>query len=190
MNKKYLHINALWLYIIKFTGAFCVCYFGTLALIGIAAPGGYYIPFVAHYLDYVNWLRTSLLLSAKYLLSLLGYDSIYFAKQYILEVKDGWGIRMVYSCIGYGIMSFWVAFVYANTIPFRKKTKWMIGGLLSIWAINVLRITLLIIVANKHWLNMLPLEHHMLFNIAAYILVGIMIYCFYRSDKRTQLHAD
>lgn len=41
------------------------------AVIGTSAPEGYYSPFVAKYLDYIDWIRTSLLLPSKVLLSML-----------------------------------------------------------------------------------------------------------------------
>ena len=47
---------------------------------------GYYSPFVAHYLNYIDWLRTSLLLTSKGLLSLLGYQT-YIADKYDLIMK-------------------------------------------------------------------------------------------------------
>ena len=31
-----------------------------------------------------------------------------------LFMKDGTGVNIVFSCVGYGVMSFWGAFVIAN----------------------------------------------------------------------------
>ncbi len=96
------------------------------------------------------------------------------------------GIRMVYSCIGYGVMSFWAAFIIANTGNMLKKIKWILAGWFAIWCINVLRISLLIISQDKHWPMPLGFDHHTWFNIFAYLLILIMIYFFDRSSKKNR----
>ena len=93
------------LYIIKFIGVFCILYFCTLAIIGLSEPVGYYSPFIAHYLNYVDWLIASLLWGAKGLLALFNFKT-YLPDKYHLLMKNGSGVHMVYSCFGYGVMSF------------------------------------------------------------------------------------
>ena len=176
INKEYIF------FIIKFIGIFCILYFGTVAVIGLSVPQGYYSPFIAKHLNYIDWLRTSLLLTSKGLLSLLGYQT-YIADKYDLIMKNGTGIRMVYSCIGYGVMSFWAAFVLANKGSWIKKLKWLLAGWLAIWIINVLRISILVIAINKRWEMPLGWDHHTWFNIAAYLLIFILIYFYDRSSK-------
>ena len=63
-------VKSTLLYITKFASTFWIYYFGILAIIGLAAPVGYYSLFIAHYLNYVDWLRASLLDEAKGLLVL------------------------------------------------------------------------------------------------------------------------
>jgi len=174
--------KAVLFYILKFALIFCVLYFGTLAVIGISAPEGYYNPFIAHNLNYIDWLRTSLLLAAKKFLLLLGYKT-YIADKYDLYMNSTNGIRIVYSCIGYGVMSFWAAFVIANTSSWIRKLQWLIGGWLVLWIINVLRISLLLIAQHKKWEIPLGLDHHTWFNIAAYFLIFVLIYFYDRSSK-------
>ena len=48
------------IFIAKFLGIVALLYFGTLAIIGLAAPGGLYAPFVEKYFDYVSWIKQSL----------------------------------------------------------------------------------------------------------------------------------
>jgi hypothetical protein len=36
--------KSVWIYLAKFAGIFCILYFGTLAVIGLAAYGGLYSP--------------------------------------------------------------------------------------------------------------------------------------------------
>src|ERR1035437_3397217 len=183
INKEYIF------FIIKFIGIFCILYFGTIAVIGLSVPAGCYSPFIAKHLNYIDWLRTSLLYTSKELLSLIGYKT-FLADKYDLIMKNGPGIRMVYSCIGYGVMSFWAAFVLANKGSWIKKIKWLIAGWLVIWVINVLRISILVIAVNKNWQMPLGLDHHTWFNIAAYILIFILIYFYDRSSKFLHTRSD
>ena len=37
-----------------------------------------------------------------------------------LFMKDGTGVNIVFSCVGYGVMSFWGAFVIANQGQWKK----------------------------------------------------------------------
>jgi exosortase/archaeosortase family protein len=170
-------------YLLKFLLAFCICYYGTLFVMGVSAPGGYYIAFIRYHLDYINWLRTSLLCASKWMLSLFGYQT-YLQNQFFIRLKDGAGVRMVYSCLGIGVMSFWTAFIFANSGSWIKKTKWILGGLVVIWCINVIRISLLLIAINKHGTIFFNIYHHTLFNIVAYTAIFLMIYLFDKSTRR------
>ena len=153
-----------------------------MVIMGLAAPGGHYVAFVHNYLDYINWFRFALLHTSKMVLTFLGYD-VFVENIYIIRMRYGLGVRVVYSCIGFGVMSFWIAFVFANSGSWIKKTKWILGGLLIIWCINVARIILLLVAINKNWKTFFSIDHHTLFNIATYTAIFIMIYFFSKSDK-------
>lgn len=154
-------------------------------MIGLASPDNLYSPFVANHLNFIDPLRTSLLWGAKALLSLWGYPS-YFRDSYTLGLTSGEAVRMVYSCIGYGVMSFWAAFVFANRGPFVKKAVWIAGGLIGLWAINVGRMALLLLASKNRWSIPFGWDHHTWFNIAAYVLIFGMIYLYDRSLKNTK----
>ena len=171
------------IYLLKFLGAFCLLYFGTVMMIGLAVPGGYYIDFIHQYFDYVSLLRKSLLYGAKIFLSAGGYHSS-IEKVYNLKFENGSSVHMVYSCLGYGIISFWLAFLFANKGSVQKKTLWMVAGFLAIWLINVTRIALLVLAINKRWAMPFGINHHTWFNIAAYTVIFTMIYLFDRTEKR------
>ena len=157
-------------------------YFGTLAIIGLSTPENQYSSFIATYLNFIDPLRHSLLYGAKGFLSLLGH-SAYLFDNYTLAMQ-GSGVRMVYSCIGYGVMSFWIAFVVANKGNWKKKLTWIIAGLTDLWCINVLRVALLLLAANKHWTIPFGWDHHTWFNIFAYALIFTLIYFYDRSNKK------
>jgi exosortase/archaeosortase family protein len=148
----------------------------------LSAPGGHYSAFVHDYLNYIEWFRFGLLHSSKIILTFLGYN-VFVENMYVIRMYDGLGVRIVYSCIGFGIMSFWTAFIFANSGSWVKKVKWILGGLLLIWCLNITRICLLLVAINKKWKTVFYLDHHTIFNVATYSAIFIMIYFFSRSDK-------
>ena len=171
------------IYLLKFLLTFCILYYGTKAMIGITTPGGYYVPFADTYLDYISGLRHLLLHTSKGLLTMIGFD-VYLKDSYTIKMVNGRGVQVVYSCLGYGLLSFWIAFIIANKMPFRSMLKWMMGGLLVIFSLNVFRIALMLISVNKHWPSLLNLDNHTWFNIVAYGAIFCMIYLFDRSQKK------
>lgn len=175
--------NFLSKYLVKFLLIFSVLYFGTKALIGITSPGGFYSTLATDYLDYISLLRNGLLYSSKALLSILGYHT-YLKDTFTLKLDDGRGVKIVYSCIGYGLMSFWMAFIIANKGKFIKKMKWMLAGLFFIFFVNVMRISLMLIGIKQHWSAPFGLDNHTLFNITVYSIIFIMIYLFDLSEKK------
>lgn len=176
------HRKNFLVYCLKFALVFCLAYFGTLTVIALSAPAGTYSPFIHNYLDYVSWLKYSLVHGSRWLLSLFNYAT-YQANEFSIRVKNGSGVRIEYDCVGYGVMSFWLAFIVANKGGWLKKMKWIVGGWFLIWCINVVRISMVLVAANKHWQFPFGLDHHTWFTIAAYILIFIMIYFYDRSFK-------
>lgn len=185
----FIHLNKYknigW-YIVKFIAIFCFCYFVTLAVIGLAAPEGYYSPFVNRYLDYVSWLKVSLLRASAFILSLSGIAT-HTEPGFYLGINGGRGVIVAMSCVGYGVYSFWIAFVAANKGAFLKKITWIIFGLLGLWLINVIRITLFLLAINRNWPMPLGLDHHTWFNIAAYGLIFVMIWLYDISFRENKL---
>jgi len=170
-------------YFLKFIGAFCILYFGTKAVIGLTVPGGYYSPFVAKYLDYPALLRSSLLNGTRLMVVIFGYQT-YLRDAYHVTMVNGNGVHLVYACLGYGLLSFWIAFVFANEGSLVKKICWMLGGCFFIWLINIARISLVLVSSNEKWDTRFSLEQHTLFNIVVYAFIFIMIWLFQRSEKR------
>jgi len=169
-------------YLLKFLLTFCILYYGTKAMIGITNPGGYYNAFADKYMDYISGFRNLLLNSSKLLLQAIGYD-VYLKDGYTIKMINGRGVKIVYSCLGYGIISFWIAFVFANKTSLKKMLQWMTGGVLVICLLNIFRICLMLISVNKHWPSLFNLDNHTWFNIVLYGVLFFMIYLFDRSEK-------
>lgn len=171
------------IYLLKFAGVFCLCYFGTLAIIGLASPAGNYSPIVEKYFDYVSWIKISLINATACILSLFKTPT-HIEPGFLIRITGGRGVIIAMNCVGYGVYSFWIAFVVANTGSFWKKIAWILKGLLILWFINVIRITLFLIAINRGWPTPLGIDHHTWFNIAAYLAIFILIWRYDRSQKK------
>jgi len=183
MNFKNLYRKSI--YFLKFIGAFCVLYFGTKAIIGLTVPGGYYNSFVANYLDYPALLRSSLLNGTRLAVGIFGYQT-YLRDAYHITMVNGNGVHLVYACLGYGLLSFWIAFIWANNGSWRKKIIWIVTGCFVICLINVVRISLRLVSSNEHWNSPISMEQHTFYNIIVYIFIFGLIWLFHNSEKKAK----
>ena len=166
-----------WGFLIKFIAAFCLLYLGTKAVIGLTVPGGYYSAFISRYFDFPSWLRYSLLYGSHLLVAIFGFNT-YLPDGYHIRMVNGHGVRLVYACLGYGLLSFWLAFVFAGKEHVVSKLKWMAGGCAIIWLINVIRISLILIVTNSNWHFNIPVYQHTIYNVMVYACIFLMAWLF------------
>lgn len=169
-------------FLIIFTVTFLFFYYAAQFFTGLAVPGGYYSPFIERYFNVAGWLRSSLILSTKWLVAIFGIATVR-TDDYVLRLINGGGIRIVYSCLGFAVMSFWIAYITATAAKFKKKIKWLIVGLIIIWIINVLRITLVLLSGLKGWKFPFGWSHHTWFNIVAYCAIFALMYFFEKEIK-------
>lgn len=169
-------------FIAVFLGTFAACYYGALFFTGLAVPGGSYSPFIERYFNIASWMRTAIILSSKSLLSLFGI-SCYRADDYVLRSLSGNGVRIVYSCLGFGVMSFWAAYIIATPAQLKKKVLWFFIGILSLFIINAVRISLVLASAEKGWQFPFGWDHHTWFNIVAYLFIFILIFSYQPKSK-------
>ncbi len=176
--------NEGFLFIIKFLCMFILLYYFNLFFISITArkSNALYL-FLKLHLDYIDWLRYSILKVSEVICKIVGIKC-HLEGDFVIKLDSKLGgLKMVYKCIGYGVMSFWIAFVVANKTRFINKIVWIIIGCTSIWLINCFRVVLLLAALE----NRLPisrfLDHHTLFNIFAYGLIFLLIYVFIKREK-------
>ena len=103
---------------------------------------------------------------------------------FVIRFTGGAGVIIAMDCVGYGVYSFWIAFVAANKGKKKKKILWIVFGLLGLWLINSIRITLFLTSINKGWPMPLGLDHHAWFNIFAYLLIFLMIWWYDKDLSR------
>lgn len=180
--------NPQFFFIIKMLAIFSVLYFGSQFWIGITSKENYYNQFIDQNLNYIKWLRISILNGASVLCKLLGY-STQIENNISLQVINGYKINMVYSCIGIGIFSSWAAFIIAfPNKKIKQKLIWLFTGLLIVWILNVIRVSTLLILVNKsrniNGFN----SHHTIYNTIAYFVILLLIYIYTNKvSKQTDL---
>ncbi len=172
--------NALVKFILLFIGVYFVLYYSVQFITGLAVPGGMYSPFVQKYFDMASFMRTFLILSAKYLLHFFNFSTTRI-DEYTLRSINGNGIRIVYACLGFAVLCFWAALIIATADKFWHKVKWFFVGFTAICFINIVRISLVLIAVNKGWQYPFNLNHHVWFNIFAYSIIFILMYIYNRN---------
>ncbi|MBE7177909.1 MAG: archaeosortase/exosortase family protein [Mucilaginibacter polytrichastri] len=168
-------------FLLVFISTFLFLYFFTLIYAGACAPGGLYIPFLDKYLNYVQGLRNILLHSSAYVLNLLGYQTRTNMSE--LLVIGHSKINLAYDCLGFGLMSFFCAFIIAWPEKCRKKIIFLIAGLIGIQILNILRFVLL----GLYWHSAsvrIGIDHHVLFNTMMYLIISICLFFFMSGNKR------
>ena len=171
-------------FIIKFLSLFALLYFFCIVFISITyrASNAFYI-FLRDDLNYIDWMRYSVLRTSEFLCKLIGVDSYIENRIIIHVINPPKKLHMGYDCIGYGVMSFWTAFVIANKTSLLKKIYWLIGGCIIIWFINCIRVAVLLTALRNDWPISKYVDHHTTFNIISYILILIMIFIYIKLDK-------
>ncbi|MEX1203245.1 MAG: exosortase/archaeosortase family protein [Ferruginibacter sp.] len=180
-DKKFL------IFVAKFLGLYLLLYYGTIAMIGIASPGKLYSGFVDQYLDYVSWIKNTLIAATGWLVAMFGYETN-VEPGFVIRVIGKRGVIVGSSCVGYGVYSFWIAYVVANSMAILRKIAWIVGGVLLLWLINTIRISMFLIAINNNRTMPFGIDHHTWFNIVAYVFIFMMMY-FFNQQLNKNKHA-
>jgi exosortase/archaeosortase family protein len=180
LNQKYSLIkNEPLRFIISFIVLFPLFYYFNIFFFGVTSPGNHYSAFLADHFDYIRGLRWLLLKSSAQILNWLGFSAI--TNEYELLVAGHGVIKLVYSCLGLGVISFFAAFVISYPKKWKAKIKFLISGILGIELLNVVRFVLLALFWNKH--NTAIVDHHTIFNIFIYLIITISLYFWVKHDS-------
>lgn len=167
-------------FVIIFLVLFAAFYFFNIFFFGITSSGNNYSAFLDKHLNYIQGLRWMLLHASAQILNWFGYTSL--TNEYELLVVGHGTLQVVYSCLGFGVMSFFAAFVIAYPKKLKPKLFFLFGGLLVIQFLNILRFVLLALFWDKRGGHII--DHHTIFNIIIYILIGISIYFWVKHDDK------
>ncbi len=163
------------LFIVKFLCYVVVLYYTNILFISLTSPEGIYAPLIAQYFDYIATWRYSLLHTASYLLNILGWQTELIGPYKMKLAGSNHTVTMVYSCIGYGVTSVWIAFVLAMQLGWKSKFIWSLFGFVSLFILNCLRIIAILLAHGNLSFNSW-LDHHALFNIIAYGFIFSLMY--------------
>jgi len=174
-------------FFVKFMVLMTVFYYFNVFYIGITDAGGrLYSGFLANHLDYISWLRTSILLVSQFISKGLGLQTV-ITDVYTLKAVHGPSVIIGFTCLGYGLMSFWAAFIIAQDTGWKKKIVWTIAGMAGIWFINCWRVAVLLLALTHKWKVNKYIDHHDMFNIVAYVLMIGMIFLYYKQNKSKKM---
>ncbi len=158
---------------IRFLRLFAVLYLFNILFIGVTAKGGLYIAWIDEHLNYIQKWRVFNITSTATLLKLFGQQVR--VGTYTLTVQDHSGFKLAYSCLGYGVMSFYTAFILAFPKPVKEKAIVLAGGILLIQALNILRLSAISMFWKPRFYNGW-FDHHTLYNLLMYaILIYVLL---------------
>ena len=163
---------------ISFVMLFLVFYYFNIFFFRAINPGPHYSVLLADHFNYIKGLRLLLLSSTSLLLKCFGFSSVY--NDYELLVAGHGAIQVVYTCLGLGLISFFMAFVIAYPKPIKIKVITSVVGIIGIEFLNIIRFALLALYGSDR-VNQL-IDHHTLFNIILYIIIAAGLYFWIKQD--------
>ena len=165
---KYLEENPTHRFVLIFLSTYIFLDYFSIFFIGITSPGNYYSSFLDTHLNYVRGLRHFLISSTAHILQYWGYQVT--TTDTMLHAYNVGGFNIVYSCLGFGLMSFFIAFVIAYPKPLKSKLIFGAFGLFIIQILNIARLVLITL----YWTKSIfaeKINHHTLFNVLLYIIL-------------------
>lgn len=177
------HTTPSFRFLINLALLFCIFYGFNLGYIGLTTPGGLYSPLLDQHLNYIKAWRHLCLFSTAKVLELTGYMT--YTTETTLKVQGHAGFRLVYSCLGYGIMSFFAAFTLAFPKPLRSRLIFLFTGLIAIQLLNTLRFIFIALFYKPKPL-LFYADHHDIFNYTLYSLLLAMIYCWLNTGNKPE----
>lgn len=159
---------------------------GNLFMNSVMSPGArFYNAYIAEHFDYIQGLKTALIIPAVWIIKLFGFYAIY--NEMDVMVVSGPLLRINYSCLGLGVMSFLAAFVLSFPASWKSTLKMLVIGLISIYVLNILRIAGLGVLFGTFQSQRNYFEyHHEIFNVIVYIIIFIMLYIWIRKNTKVK----
>ena len=180
-NKKKANRVAI-LFVVKMLVFYVLFSQGNLFMNSVLTEGGkYYNANISHHFNYIQGLKTALIVPAVWLIKLSGFYAIH--NQMDVLVVDGPHLRVNYSCLGLGVMSFLVAFIIAFPAKIKSKIQLLIFGIILIYVLNILRIAALGILLGYFKSQRENFTyHHEIFNILVYLIIFLVLYLWIKKN--------
>jgi exosortase family protein XrtF len=163
--KEYLaERSVLDMFLIK-SGALLVLYF----ILQISIK---YTPiFKPVFIFFKHSMTKLILVTGDKILVILGYDSKIYKN--ILYIQGSDGVKIINACLGWSMMALFTGFILAYP-SYNKSKYWFIPlGLVIIIAVNILRITGMVLISYISP-ESLDFYHHYIFKIVLYLIIFIL----------------
>ncbi len=159
---------------------------GNLFMNSVFSEGGrFHNAYLATHFNYIQWIKSFLIDSGAGLIELFGYHVI--SNESDVLIVGGPHLRVNYSCLGLGVLSFLLAFTLAFPAPIKSKLKLFIAATVLVFALNILRIAgLALVMAVFESQRSNFVYHHEIFNIIVYLFVFALLYFWIRKRTRTK----
>lgn len=176
LNDKKKANRAAIIFVVKLLVLYLLFSQGNLFMNSVMSEGGkFYNEYIAQNFNYIQGLKYALIKPAVWLIKLFGFYAIH--NEMDVMVVNGPYLRVNYSCLGLGIMSFLAAFIMAFPAKLKSKIRLFIFGMIMIYILNILRIAglgVLLRIFKSQRSNFT--YHHEIFNIIVYIIIFIVLY--------------
>ena len=182
LDQKKKANKAAILFVVKLLFFYFLFSQGNLFMNSVISVGGkYYNAFIAENFNYIQGLRTILITPAVWIIKLFGFYAI--NNEMDVMVVDGPMLRVNYSCLGLGVMSFFTAFVIAFPAKLKAKIRLFIIGTIMIYLLNVGRIAGLGVLLGffKSQRDNFT-YHHEIFNVIVYLCIFLLLYLYIRKN--------
>lgn len=160
-------------FLFRFLFLFTCFYYFNIVFIGLSVSEGYHLPTLENHLNYIEYFRKSYISNAAWILTQMGYEVT--KSDTGLNVIEHAGFRIVYSCLGYGIISCFTAFAITFPKPVKYRYLFIGLGVCGIVALNTCRL-ILIAIYYKSGFSIIGLNHHDLYNILVYVTISVYAY--------------
>jgi len=162
---------------------------GNIFMNSVMTPTGrYYNAYIADHFNYIQGLKTALIKPAVWIIKLFGFYAIH--NEMDVMVVNGPYLRINYSCLGLGVMSFLAAFVLSFPASWKSTFKMLLIGIISIYLLNIARIAGLGLLFGFFQSQRNYFEyHHEIFNVLVYIVIFMMLYIWIRKNTRVNKNA-
>ncbi len=158
--------------------------------IGIVSPGGKaYSSFLDNNANFPAWVTYFICQCSKVLLQLAGFD-VYQKALNNITIRGSRGINIIWACLGFGVISFWTAFVMAHRASWKYKSIWALIGVVSITVLNIIRITSIALGNYYNWKAYIEIEPHFAFNVASYVVIFGLMFWFIRKYNEYDINRE
>jgi exosortase/archaeosortase family protein len=163
---------------------------GNLFMNSVMSEGGkFYNETIAQNFDYIQGLKTALIKPAVWIIKFCGFYAIH--NEMDVMIVNGPYLRVNYSCLGLGVMSFLAAFIIAFPAKLKSKINLFIVGMIMIYVLNVCRIAglgILLRIFRSQRNNFT--YHHEIFNVIVYVIIFILLYFWIKKNTKSIVKPD